>query len=124
MRAWIWVLAFFTLLPGEGWSADDEGLSDRAAIQKTIRDHLPQIRSCYEKLLPSNPELEGKLVLAWSVGAGGKVLKATVKENKVVGYASGQLATCLLGVIKEIRFPAPPPNGVFEIEGYPFQFSR
>jgi len=112
------------LFPVVALASDDDGLSDRAAIQMAVRDGLKDIRSCYEKLLPAHPELEGKLVLSWSIGKGGKVVKVTVKENKVTGYAAGQLAICCMGVIKEIRFPAPPAGGVFEIEGYPFQFSK
>ncbi len=46
-----------------------------------IREHIREIRSCYERELQRSPDLYGKLVLEWDIEDEGRVSRVSVKSN-------------------------------------------
>ncbi len=103
---------------GEGESFT--GSMDREAIRRVVRENLNELRTCYERQLQSDPNLSGKLVLQWEIREGGVVGKVdavnrgdTIKNQRVID--------CCRKVLKNWRFPEPPPNMV-GLVSYPFVF--
>jgi Ca-activated chloride channel family protein len=95
------------------------GGMDREGIRRVIREHLPEIRNCYERELQSQPDLYGKVVLEWDIEAGGRVGKAAVKTDSLSNPKVGQ---CLTAHLRNWNFPEPPANTVGRVS-YPFVFS-
>ena len=94
------------------------GSVDKESIRRVIREHLVQVRHCYEKELKVKPGLAGKLVLQWEIGAGGQVLSSQVNRS-----VDPQVDACMLETLKTWRFP-PPPAGTPRVQViYPFVFS-
>ena len=92
---------------------------DREAVRKVIRRKKAAIRVCYEKEREENPELGGKIVLAFVIMANGSVAKPTVKANTMPNPAVGE---CIAKEARKWRFPEPPDGGIVRVS-YPFLFS-
>ena len=93
-----------------------EGLT-RDEVGKVIRDHMAEVRYCYESALIRSPGLEGKLVTSFIVRSGGYANAVKVKES------SGDvgLDRCLTDRIPKWKFPKPR-GGVDVAISYPFIF--
>jgi hypothetical protein len=102
---------------GESFS----GTIDREAIRRVILANYKVIKTCYERQLNRNPNLFGKLVLSWVIGAEGRVMSVGVKANEL---GSKEVADCILDRLRTWRFPEPPTNQEVEVEAYPFFFSN
>ena len=92
---------------------------DREAIRRVIREHLKEIRNCYERELQRSPELYGKLVLEWDIEEAGRVTRCVVKSNAL---GNDNVANCISSRLKTWKFP-DPPAGVIGRVSYPFVFS-
>lgn len=83
-------------------------------ISGTIKTNLPKVRACYEQGLKSNPGLAGKLVLAWTVGADGRVRDVETVSN---GVRDNGVVSCIRKSVAKWRFAkAQSPSDV----EYPF----
>jgi TonB family protein len=111
---------------GNGWlslnlseAMVDEGLS-RDEVGKVIHAKISEIRYCYESSMLRKPELEGKLVIDFVIGNGGRVRTANVKETSV---EDERLNECILKRLARWEFPKPK-SGVEVAVSYPFIFKR
>jgi outer membrane biosynthesis protein TonB len=102
-----------------GQEAEFVGSIDKEAIRRIIQANKNAIRSCYERSLQRKPDLYGKLVLEWDIEERGRVTRASVKSNSL---GDDQVATCIMGRIKALRFPEPPPDQIGRVT-FPFVFS-
>lgn len=102
-------------------ATEDRGLGTeggRTLSQKqlldTIKRNQPKVRACYERGLKSNNTLAGKLVLAWTVGADGRVRAVETISDSV---RHGEVVRCIRKTVGTWVFPrAESPS---EVE-YPF----
>ncbi len=92
---------------------------DREAIRRVIREHIREIRSCYEHELQAAPDLYGKVVLEWDITEGGRVARAIVSNN---GIGNSKIGECLVAHLRSWKFPDPPANQIGRVV-YPFIFS-
>jgi pSer/pThr/pTyr-binding forkhead associated (FHA) protein len=100
---------------------DDETFSgsiDKEAIRRVVQANLRQIRSCYERGLNKEPGLYGKIVIQWTIGAGGNVLEAGIKSSSM---QNSEVESCAVARLKSWKFPEPPANEV-AVVSYPFVF--
>ncbi len=102
-----------------GQEADFSGGMDREAIRRVIREHIREIRSCYERELQRSPDLYGKIVIEWDIEEAGRVTRAGVKRNELGNDAVGN---CIVARLRTWRFPDPPKDQVGRVS-YPFVFS-
>jgi TonB family protein len=87
-------------------SGSDPGIyRSNAELLAVIQRYAAGIQYCYSSELKRDDSLRGKLVVAMTVAASGKVIDATVVQNTV---GSERLAACALAQIREWRFPAIP----------------
>lgn len=91
---------------------------DREAIRRVIREHINEIRSCYERQLQRTPDLYGKVVLQWDIVQGGQVRRASIKSSDLPGAT----AECILSRLATWKFPEPPSDQIGRV-AYPFVFS-
>lgn len=99
-------------------TGDEPGL-DRAVVARVIRNHWNEIRYCYEKELTRNPNLAGKVAVAFDIGPVGEVTVASISESTLDSQAA---RTCMLDSVRRWKFPAPRGGAVVQVR-YPFVFT-
>lgn len=93
---------------------------DRDAIAAVIQKNLGQVRFCYEQGLQSEPSLNGRVAIGFTIGGNGLVKSAQI-ENTTLN--SKTVEDCLLLRLKSWKFPLPD-GGVDVKVSYPFVLRR
>ena len=94
------------------------GALDRSVIDNVIKQHLAQIRYCYQKELNKDPELSGKIVIKFTIAADGTVSSA---ETNSTTMDNEKVESCICGRFLRFTFPEPEGGGIV-IVSYPFVF--
>ncbi|MFL5352540.1 AgmX/PglI C-terminal domain-containing protein [Archangium sp.] len=92
---------------------------DKDVIAKIIRSHQNEIKYCYETELNKNPNLQGKVAVAFTIDPAGAVSEANVTETTL---NSSTAEACMLSRIRRWKFPEPKGGGVVAVT-YPWLFS-
>ena len=92
---------------------------DPALIEAVITRHLDQLQFCYERRLIVRPELDGKLVVRFTIGGDGFVTGAAADPASTL--LDEDVAKCVVQRFRKFRFPAPPGRGVVGVR-YPLLF--
>lgn len=100
----------------EGGVGIDEGLT-KDEVGRVIRQHLNEVRYCYESAMMRNPGLEGKVLVGFVVAANGRVKSAETKESS----GDSGLDKCIISHLVKWQFPKPR-GGVDVGVSYPFIF--
>ena len=95
----------------------DGGL-DKEAIARVIRSQLGQIRYCYERQLSASPELYGKILVKFTIGAAGSVVAQAIGNTSL---NNAMVEGCILRRIAGWQFPTPK-GGTNVLVSYPFLF--
>lgn len=95
------------------------GSIDRSVIDRIIKQHLAQIRTCYQKGLSKHPTLSGRVELKFVIDKDGAVTSVEVKETTL---GSEIVEQCISSRFLRMRFPAPAGGGIVVVN-YPFVFS-
>ena len=93
-----------------------DGLT-KEEVGKVVREHLGEVRYCYESALARQPGLEGKLVLSFTVRGNGRVREVITKESS----GNTSLDNCIQNRLLKWIFPKPR-QGVDVGVSYPFIF--
>ena len=89
------------------------GGMDPDIIRRILKEHLPQFRYCYQKELDrSKKAFSGVVKLSFIIGNSGHVSKAGVSSKSPLPRS---VTSCVVNVLKGIRFPAPPGGGTVEV---------
>lgn len=95
----------------------DGGL-DKEAIARVIRSQLGQIRYCYERQLSASPELYGKILVKFTIGAAGSVVAQAIGTTSL---NNAMVEGCILRRVAGWQFPNPK-GGTNVMVTYPFLF--
>lgn len=95
-----------------------EGGLDKEAIARVIRAQLGQIRYCYERQLSANPDLYGKILVKFTIGAAGSVVAQAIGSTSL---NNAMVEGCILRRIAGWQFPTPR-GGTNVMVTYPFLF--
>jgi pSer/pThr/pTyr-binding forkhead associated (FHA) protein/outer membrane biosynthesis protein TonB len=95
-----------------------EGGLDKEVIARVIRSQLGQIRYCYERQLSANPDLYGKIMVKFTIGAAGAV---TAQSIGTTSLNNAMVEGCILRRIAGWQFPQPK-GGTEVLVTYPFLF--
>lgn len=95
------------------------GQLDKRYIQETIQRHLNAIRYCYQRQLPRDPNLAGKVVMKFTIAQDGSVSQASAAQSSL---GSAAVEECLVGRFLHMRFPERTSSGIVVVR-YPFLFS-
>ncbi len=99
---------------------------DFEGIQGAIQAQLEDIRGCYQAWVAKNPDIEGKIVLGFTIEADEEVpgeagvRGVEIKDGSTVDHVF--LEGCVMGAVEELRFEPPADGGVMTVN-YPFLFS-
>lgn len=97
----------------------EDGLSKRE-VWEVINRHFSEIRNCYESAIVRKADIEGKLMVQFSIDSGGHVRKASVKASTL---KDPRLDQCILGRLTQWAFPKPKGRSEVSVT-YPFLFKR
>jgi TonB family protein len=100
-----------------GGGTVQEGLT-KDEVGKVIHAHLSEIRYCYESAMIRNPDVEGKLLVDFTIGGQGIVKVSSVKQSTL---GDPSLDDCILRRLNKWAFPKPK-GGVDVSVTYPFIF--
>jgi outer membrane biosynthesis protein TonB len=101
-------------IPG---SSVEEGLT-KDEVGAVIHQHMSEIRYCYESAMLRTPDLEGKLIVDFTIGANGTVKSTAAKSSTL---ADPRLDDCILRRLATWKFPQPK-GGIDVAVMYPFIF--
>jgi TonB family protein len=94
------------------------GSLDKEIIRRIIKQHIAQIRYCYEKELVRNPGLFGKVATQFTIAANGSVQSADVSQSTL---NNSEVERCITAKIRTWQFPKPKGGGIVIVK-YPFIF--
>ena len=94
------------------------GTLDKDLIRRTIRQHINEVKFCYEQQLTKKPDLDGRLLVKFVIGGTGLVLSSQV-ENSTLHEAS--VEQCVVTAVRRWSFPRPQGGGIVVVS-YPFGF--
>ena len=98
------------------------GAMSRSSIDDGILDVMPDIRGCYQDALKEVPDLEGRIVVKFTIkgeNGVGRVIKTSIKD---VDFDDVPLEDCIMDVVESVDFE-PPQGGGIVIVSYPFIFA-
>jgi TonB family protein len=109
-------LTFDGAQPRSEYKEEEQGM-DREQIRLVVKDHVKDIRGCYEDRLRSAPGLVGKIILEWNIEANGFAHDVKIKQS-----LDPVLDQCLITKLKTWVFPLPM-KGHATFVNYPFTFT-
>jgi len=93
-----------------------EGNLSKEEVEGVIRSNLPQIKACYESSLQTNPNLKGRIMTSFEIGANGKVGRSEIANSTLNHPPTEQ---CVAQSIRQWQFPIPRGGGNVRVT-YPF----
>lgn len=88
-------------------------------IDAAIAMHRGDFKSCFEKQAKLNPDLQGLVVVQFSISEHGKVVESTIKSTTL---KHPKVERCVLNSITAIGEFPKPGNGITLQATYPFNF--
>lgn len=98
-------------------TGQSSGGCDKGDIKKNVRRRAAAIRACYEKKLLTKPDLQGKLVVMWTIKEDGRAANTKLASDTI---KDSSVTDCVLRVMGRLRFKKPDA-GVCVIR-WPFVF--
>jgi len=80
-----------------------------------VKQHLAEIRHCYEKQLVVRPDLAGTVDAQFIINGNGVVTQVSAR-----GLGDRTVESCVAGIIGAIQFPRPDGGGIVQVTSYPF----
>ncbi len=102
-----------------GSVGDAEGELPKPVIKAYIATKMGAIKACYQKGLQANPELSGKVKVAFLIQPNGAVLGARVDDSSL---NTTSVEECILSNVKTWKFPQAKGGGSTKVV-YPFSFT-
>ncbi len=81
---------------------------EKSEIDRVVQENMSQVRYCFNKRLRSNPNLQGKVVTSFTIGANGKVASSRMKDSNL---GAPDVDSCILERISSWQFPKPRGGG-------------
>ena len=111
---------------GPGDTAEDDRRSvwpaTAAGIGSAMKEALPAIKDCYEGWLASEPGLSGKVVVQFTLTAGGDGSASITEARASEGTGSAGFDACVTQVASTLEFDAPEGGRTLSV-AYPFLFA-
>jgi TonB family protein len=97
-------------------AVDEDGGLDKDIVKREVAKHKAAIGYCYEKQLTVDPNLEGTVTLAFTIGMDGQMVSVNVQSSTI---GSKEVDSCVRQEALTWKFP--PSSGRTKVT-YPFQF--
>jgi outer membrane biosynthesis protein TonB len=105
--------------PGEGTAEREQTVATRAAVVKSVAEHHPAMRACYDTAARTNGSLAGRVAVEFTVAPSGDVVTlanhgSTLPDKNVVG--------CVMEIFSKMKFK--PFEGKAVTIVYPIDFEQ
>lgn len=100
-------------VPGE---VHVKGGIDKEIVRRVVREHLAEVRFCYERELQRRADLGGRVVSQFLISGKGQVVSAAIASSTMNDAA---VESCISQAVRRWSFPAPEGGGVVMVS-YPF----
>ena len=97
------------------------GSLDKELIRRVVRQHMNEVRFCYESGLLRDADLFGRVQVSFTIGANGQVVAAAVQSSTLNG-GKGAVEQCIAGAARRWSFPRPE-RGIVMVT-YPFSLHQ
>jgi|GEM_PF-1385228 len=91
---------------------------DKEIIGRIVHQHVAEVRRCYEPELAKRPDLFGRVMVQFTVGANGHVI-ASALQSSTMGNV--RVEDCTVQAVRRWEFPKPSGGGIV-IASYPFAY--
>ena len=95
------------------------GRLDREIVRRVVRQHLNEVRYCYEQALARRPTLAGRVVAQFTIAPTGHVLVSALQRSSL---GESAVDDCIIAATRRWTFPAPEGGGLVLVS-YPFQLA-
>ena len=96
-------------------TAEVRGSLDKELIRRIIRRHINEVKFCYERELTRTPNMEGRVMINFTIGPTGTVAASMVQSSTLGNPAVEQ---CIAVAVRRWEFPRP--QGGIVVVTYPF----
>lgn len=83
--------------------AETRGGLSREQVQRTVRQHINEVRFCYQQELQSRPDLEGRVAVQFLVNPNGTVMTSALAQSS---GTVGDVGQCVSQSVRRWTFPA------------------
>ena len=104
----------------EGSGTPREGLA-KPEVASVIDGQRDAFQRCYTEELGATPTLAGTLEVSFTIGTDGSVVAADVTKD---GLGSAAVGSCVISVLKTLKFPAPADGTVTVGNSFVFQSDK
>lgn len=94
-----------------------DGRLSQEVVRKVVQDKEPQIRWCYEQVLPKKPHLSGSVVVKFVIDRSGAVSSVGDGGSSM----DGDVVACEQQIFRGLRFPEPQGGIVLVV--FPMTFA-
>jgi TonB family protein len=94
---------------------DLKGNYDPSLIRRVVRQHMNEVKFCYEKELTRDASLSGRVVVKFSIGGMGSVTTSFIESSTLKVPTTDR---CIADAVRRWEFPKP--QGGVVIVSYPF----
>lgn len=91
------------------------GSLDKELIRRVIRQHMNEVKFCYEKELTRDASLNGRVVVKFAIGGMGQVMTSAVESSTLANHSGEK---CIADAVRRWQFTKP--QGGVVIVSYPF----
>lgn len=91
------------------------GSLDKELIRRVIRQHMNEVKFCYEKELTRDASLNGRVVVKFSIGGMGQVMTSVVESSTLANHSGER---CIADAVRRWQFTKP--QGGVVLVSYPF----
>jgi hypothetical protein len=91
------------------------GSLDKELIRRVIRQHMNEVKFCYEKELTRDSSLNGRVVVKFAIGGMGQVMSSLVESSTLANHTGEK---CIADAVRRWQFTKP--QGGVVIVSYPF----
>lgn len=93
-----------------------EGALDKDIIRRIVKAHINEVRYCYNQGLADDPELAGRVEVAFTIGTDGRVSKSEVSSTTM---GETEVPQCVAQAVERWMFPKPANDESVQVT-YPF----
>ena len=93
---------------------------DKEIVRRVVRQHLNEVRFCYEEALVRKPTLAGRVVTSFTIAPTGKVIVSALQTSSL---GEPSVEACIVAATRRWLFPQPSGGGLVAVS-YPFQLAR
>jgi hypothetical protein len=92
-----------------------QGTLDKEIVRRIIRQHINEVKFCYEQQLPRHPDLAGRITVQFTIAAAGTVGASLVQASSLNNVA---VESCITQAVRRWEFPQRAVGAT--IVSYPF----